>query len=201
MTGGNNARASLYGSFVVSMGQTAHGRGQSPRAKRGGSRVRVCGACGVCVATLQTTRHAGSRRPTFGKPGPDNGQKEVVGPLEVQQAQTKVYGHEQHGPMPDLIGIAHGLEPQVDKGDHNGWIDKAANGNPREIKASRDGIRQDANLSLVDDASQNEKPRVDFHRQTSPHEPSVLGKGNGTKEIGYYYQVVLQTEKKVAWVW
>ena len=90
--------------------------------------------------------------------------------------------HDQIPARPHLSGIIH---PIVVKGLHQERIQDASNRNPRNIKANRNEFdtnghktqvnRPGRNALFVENASGNQKPRIQFHRETSAHAPTISG--------------------------
>ena len=95
--------------------------------------------------------------------------------------------------MPQLIGFANRMDCHLHHCYHDCRVDKTSNNDPGQVKRGRDSVRQKRNLAFVDNTTQDEKPCVDLYRQTCAHEPTVFGKGNGSKQIAHNDQVMLQT--------
>ena len=155
--------------------------------------------CDVPGAELQPTgnggrRHAGISVLAVGQPSPDQRFEQIVRPFEVEDAQKEVYRDENHRPMPETLRVVDSFHGQLQKDNQNGRINEAPDGNPRRIKQHTDGVLPHCRTyvpTFVNDTAQNEEPCIDLDRQTRPHEPPVLRKGHGRREISNGNNVVL----------
>lgn len=80
---------------------------------------------------LQATSNGRFFSPVTFDPPPYHGRKQVVGPLEIENAKEKVDWYKEHGPMPELSRYFHGVARHAEENDQNGGKDETANEDPR----------------------------------------------------------------------